>query len=150
MTKFRKSSHHFKSKTDGFKAAKRFHACLDCRHSQPKTYKECPGCGSTNRQFFSSATEHKRGMLLLTLLQAGTIERLRFQPQYALKVNGVHICSYRADAEYYKEGCLVVEDSKAEKTDFIDPVSKIKMALFSAVYGIEVFIPQRKNNGGGK
>ena len=135
--------HQFKTKIDGFKVAKRCYACLDCRHSQPTTYKECPVCGSKNRQYFMSKAEFHRGMMLLTLLNAGTITKLRFQPRYDLKVNGHKICAYVADAEYYMDGDLVVEDTKPEK--FMDAMAKLKIKLFEAIYGITVTIPQRKS-----
>lgn len=135
--------HHFKSKNDAMGRAKKCHACLDCRHSQKETFKECPECGGQNRQYFMSETEFKRGMMLLTLQQAGTITKLKFQPRYALKVNGRKITTYIADAEYYEGEKLIVEDTKAPNTKFIDETSKIKIALFEAIYGVNVKIPQR-------
>ena len=75
---------------------------MDCRHFQTKIFKECPECGSRNRQYFMSEAEHKRGMTLMLLQQNGTISRLRFQPRYELKVNGQKIATYTADAEYYE------------------------------------------------
>lgn len=135
--------HQFKSKTDGFKAAKRFHACLDCRHSQPETYKECPGCGSKNRQYFMSEREFKRGILLLTLQSAGTISHLRFQPRYDLVVNGRKIGTYTADAEYRQDGEIIYEDTKPP--NFMDNYAVLKIKLFEALYNVTVKIPARKS-----
>ena len=135
--------HQFKTKIDGFKVAKRCYACLDCRHSQPTTYKECPECGSKNRQYFMSAAEFKRGMLLLTMQAAGTISKLRFQPRYKLEVKGQKICTYVADAEYIRDGKQITEDTKPK--NFIDATAKLKIKLFEAIYGITVTIPQRKS-----
>lgn len=134
----------FKNKTDGHKAAKKHHYCLDCRHSQPEKYTQCPNCGSRNRVYFPSSTEMRRGALLLTLLAAGEISDLEFHPRYDIVVNGQKICTYIADARYKRAGVGVVEDSKAVNTKFIDPVSKLKIALFEALYGQKVVIPQRQ------
>lgn len=134
---------NFSSKLDGMRAAKRFHVCLDCRHHQPTIYKNCPVCGSTNRQYFMSKVEFERGMQLLVLLAAGTITRLRFQPKYDLNVNGRKICTYIADAEYYESDKLVCEDTKPK--NFMDASALIKIKLFEAIHGITVRIPQRKS-----
>lgn len=133
----------FRSKADAQSRAKRAHACLDCRHSQPETWKLCPNCGGKNRQYFMSAAELSRGMSLLLMRDQGMIDRLRFQPRYKLQVNGRDVCTYVADAEYYRDGKLVTEDSKPES--FMDNAAKIKIALFEAVYGMTVTIPQRKS-----
>lgn len=134
---------HFTSKQDAMNRSKRCHVCLDCRYSQPQNYKECPECGSKNRQYFMSQAELKRGMLLLTMQNVGTISRLRFQPRYKLQVNGQMICTYVADAEYYKDGKQITEDTKPK--NFIDATAKLKIKLFEAIYGITVTIPQRKS-----
>lgn len=128
---------------DGIRLAKRFHVCLDCRYNQSEKYKNCPECGSINRQYFMSETEFKRGMTLMTMQAAGTIQRLKFQHRFDIEVEGQHICQYISDASYYQDGKFVVEDSKSEK--FMDDVSKIKLKLFEAVFRIVVKIPQRKS-----
>lgn len=132
-----------KSQMEGKKRAKRFHTCLDCRHHQTANYKLCPKCGSKNRQYFMSETEFNRGMKLMIKQMAGTIERLRFQPRYELKVNGRLICTYVADADYYEAGALVVEDSKPQ--EYMDDGAKVKIKLFEALFNIVVKIPQRKS-----
>lgn len=134
---------NFSSKLDGMRAAKRFHVCLDCRHHQPTIYKNCPVCGSTNRQYFVSKVEFERGMQLLVLLAAAKIERLQFQHKFDLNVNSRKICAYVADASYYEGGQFVVEDSKPIR--FMDKTAEIKIKLFEAIHGITVRIPQRKS-----
>lgn len=136
------------SKMDGIRSANRHHVCLDCRHHQTEIFKNCPSCGSKNRQYFMSEAEFKRGMQLLVLLAAGTIERLRFQPRYDIAVNGRHICTYIADAEYFERGQMVVEDTKPEK--FMDTSAVLKIKLFEAVYNLTVKIPQRKSGNRSK
>lgn len=123
--------------------AHRRHVCLDCRYFQEKIWKTCPECGGKSRQYFMSKAEHQRGMLLLTMQAAGTIERLRFQPRFDLMVNGLKVAVYTADCDYYQGGEYIVEDTKPE--DFMDDFAKLKMRLFQAVYGITVKIPQRKS-----
>lgn len=140
--------YHFKSKKEAMSRSKRRHVCLDCCHHQTQTFKECPQCGSRNRQYFMSEAEHKRGMLLMTLQRAGTIERLRFQPRYELKVNGQKVGNYTADAEYYEDGELVVEDTKPK--NFMDDLAVMKIKLFEAIYGITVRIPQRRSGNRSK
>lgn len=135
----------FTQKSDGFKAAKRVHVCRDCLHNQPETYKECPKCHSRNRVYFPSRTEHIRAAALIQLEKAGDIERLRFHVRFDLVVNGVKLCQYVCDADYYAGGVYVVEDTKSES--FMDELSKLKIRLFQALYGITVTIPQRKSGG---
>lgn len=133
----------FTSKMEALNRAKRRHVCLDCCWHQPQTFKECPQCGSQNRQYFMSEVEHKRGMLLLTMQRAGTITRLRFQPRYDLVVNGQKVGVYTADVEYYEAEKLIVEDTKPEK--FMDDLALLKIKLFEAIFGLTVKIPQRKS-----
>jgi RNA polymerase subunit RPABC4/transcription elongation factor Spt4 len=138
----------FTSKRDGMSRAKRRHVCLDCCYHQPETWKACPQCGSPNRQYFMSASEHRRGMLLLTLQKHGKINRLRFQPRYDLIVNSQKIGVYTADVEYYEDGALVVEDTKPK--NFMDPFAVHKIKHFEAQYGLTVRIPQRKSGNRAK
>ena len=95
-----------------------------------------------------SEAEHRRGMLLLTMQRAGTIDRLRFQPRYDLVVNCQKIATFIADAEYYADGVLCVEDTKP--VTFMDPQSILKIKLFEALYGVTVKIPQRKSGNRSK
>lgn len=84
-----------------------------------------------------------RGAMLLTLEGSGKITKLKFHPRFDLKVNGVKVGVYTADAEYYNHaGKYVVEDSKPEK--FMTDVARLKIKLFQAIYGVEVLVPQRK------
>jgi len=122
--------------------AKRHHFCLDCRYHQSEKYVSCPSCGSKNRQYFPSDTELKRGASLMLQRDMGEITGLRFQPRYKLEVNGKEIAEYRADAEYYRGGMKIIEDSKPP--NYMDDLAKIKIRLFEALYGITVTIPQKK------
>lgn len=133
-------NYKFTSKLDAMSRAKRRHVCLSCCYQQPKTFKNCPECGSDNRRYFMSEKEHKRGMILLTLQRAGTIKNLRFQPAFSLMINGIKLGKYIADFDYRDAGDkYCVEDVKGSKY-FIDALSKWKMAHFEAQYSTKVII----------
>lgn len=136
------------SKQEGRDRAKRRHVCLDCRYHQPEKYKNCPQCGSTNRQYFMSEAEHKRGMILMTKQMAGTITRLKFQHRIDLEVNGRKICTYVADATYYEDGKFVIEDSKAK--NYIDDLALVKIKLCEAIFNTTIRIPQRESGNRSK
>ena len=134
---------HFKSRGDALSRAKARHVCLSCRYWQPQIYKECPQCGSKDRQYFMSESEHHRGMMLMTKQDAGTISGLEFQPIFPLHVNGIKIGKYIADYCYIENGVKVVEDRKGS-AKHIEPLSKWKMAHFKAEYGQTVKITSDK------
>lgn len=90
---------------------------------------------------FGSRVELQRGMTLMILQDAGKISNLRFQPRYELKVNGIKVGVYTADAEFVRDGVTVTEDSKPP--NFIDKYAALKMSLFQAIYGVTIEIPQR-------
>lgn len=138
------NSTKFKSRGDALSRAKARHVCLDCRYWQPKTYKECPQCGSKNRQYFMSESEHHRGIGLLTMQAAGKISDLKFQVPFVLMVNGIKLGKYIADFTFKDEhGVEICEDFKGSK-DHIEPLSKWKLAHMQAQYGITVKITQGK------
>lgn len=139
----RKRFSPIRSKQEGFKRAKRYHFCLDCRHSQHEKFDKCPNCDSKNRQYFMSEREMKRGALLLTMQDAGKISKLRFQPRFPLKVNNQVLGHYVSDADYYNEsGEYIVEDTKPDK--WMDSFAKWKIRHFQLQYCTTVTIPQRK------
>lgn len=80
-----------------------------------------------------SAAELKRASQLILMLRAGRISQLKFHPRFDLKVEGVKVCAYEADAQYVEGGKIVIEDTKSEG-DFIEPVAKLKIALFNALH----------------
>ena len=93
---------------------------------------------------FDSRWEGERWNQLRLAVRAGLITDLRRQVSYELAVNGVKICSYRADFVYRDEtGKEVVEDAKGHRTrEYL-----IKKALMRAIHGIEIFetAKERKN-----
>lgn len=92
----------------------------------------CATCLSSNWLYHQSAIELKRWNDLRLLAAAGTITRLEHQPAFDLKVNGIHVTTYRADASYYENGRFVVEDTKPP--NFMDDLAKLKIDLFNAVF----------------
>lgn len=120
------------------------HVCTACKHHQSKTFDKCPNeaCGSKiDRVYFPSRAEHVRAAQLLLQRDLGKISRLEFHPRFDLCVEGQKVTTYVADAQYYRDGKLVVEDTKASGTDFIDKTAALKITLFNAIFakhGIEV------------
>lgn len=89
---------------------------------------------------FDSRRELDRYRQLCILQRAGQINDLRRQVKYELipaqKTQGgtLRSVSYIADFVYYRDGRLVVEDSKGVRTD----VYTIKKKLMLYRYGIEI------------
>lgn len=100
----------------------------------PKKHKFNAKATTVDGVRFDSKAEAKRWGELKLLNQAGTIRGLVRQQERIIWVNGVLICRYRSDFEYYENGELVVEDVKGVKT----PDYRIKKLLMEAVYGIKI------------
>jgi hypothetical protein len=88
--------------------------------------------------WFQSMKEGKRYQELCLLERAGEIKKLRRQVVFPFDVNGIKICSYRADFVYIqksKDGWdSIVEDTKGRK---IQPYP-IKKKLMKAIYGVDI------------
>lgn len=90
----------------------------------------------------ASKKQSVRWVLLRQLERSGEIINLRREVPFKLNVNGVHVCTYRADHVYDKplkklgggHTETVVEDVKGFKT----PSYRLKKKLMSAVLGIEI------------
>jgi hypothetical protein len=87
---------------------------------------------------FDSKKEATRYGVLRLMEAGGFIRNLRLQVPYAIKVNGVKVCTYKADFVYeekfhngWKE---IVEDTKGVMT----PVYRLKKKLMRAALGIEI------------
>lgn len=83
---------------------------------------------------FDSKKEAQRWIELQQMERAGLILDLERQPEYALVINGVHVCDYRGDFRYQRAARVTVEDCKGMKT----PVYRLKKKLMKACYGIDV------------
>lgn len=85
---------------------------------------------------FASTAEGNRYLELKTLFRANKITDLTLQPEYLCEVNGVKVCIYRADFQYfdYQTGKTVVEDKKGFRT----AEYKLKKRLVEACHGITI------------
>lgn len=87
---------------------------------------------------FDSKKEANRYDQLKLLQHAGRVRNLQRQVKYELRVNGVLICTYRADFVYeeleHSEWMPVVEDSKGYPNDRWP----MKKKLMKACHGIAV------------
>lgn len=133
----------FRSKFQAMGSAKHFHACLDCRRSQEKTWKNCPHCNSTNRQHFRSERELRRGMYNLIRQDIGEITRLRFQTRFPLELNNEKLGTYVSDCDYYEGDIWVIEDTKPPFK--IDKHAELKIKVFQAIYRLKIRIWDGKN-----
>jgi Protein of unknown function (DUF1064) len=80
---------------------------------------------------FDSKKEARRWCELRLLEQSGEISQLERQRKFDLVVNGIKICTYRADFVYKnKNGELVVEDTKG----YITAEFRLKWKLLAAVH----------------
>jgi hypothetical protein len=85
---------------------------------------------------FDSKKEARRYGELQVMLAMGVIRDLELQVEYPLEVNGVLVCSYRADFRYNLKWppATVVEDAKGFRTREY----QIKKRLMKAVHGIDI------------
>jgi hypothetical protein len=85
---------------------------------------------------FDSRREAVRYQELLIRGQAGELCDLELQPSFPIVVNGVKVCTYRADFGYRELATnqIVTEDSKGWRT----PVYRLKKKLVEAQYGIQI------------
>jgi Protein of unknown function (DUF1064) len=83
---------------------------------------------------FDSKAEAWHYLSLKLQVRMGEIEHLVLQPTFRICLNGVHICDYRADFSYYRNGAFVVEDVKGVRT----PVYQLKKKLIEALSPIRI------------
>jgi hypothetical protein len=83
---------------------------------------------------FASRAESRRYRELALLEQAGQIKTLGIQPRFKCVVNGVLVCTYVGDFDYWENGEYIVEDVKG----FLTPVFKLKRKLVKALHGITI------------
>ena len=81
-----------------------------------------------------SLKEARRYADLKLLERAGVIRALKIHPMFEIVVNGVHICRYEADFQYYENDQQITEDSKGVRT----PTYKLKRRLMKAVHGVDI------------
>lgn len=92
---------------------------------------------------FQSIAEAERYGLLKLLKSKGHIKDFKRQVTFALVVNGVLICNYRADfVVYNNDGSREVEDVKSDGTENIYSFT-IKRNLMWAIHGIKIKIVKK-------
>lgn len=89
-------------------------------------------------QFFDSKREAETYREFKILERCGHIRNLTLQPEFPIVVNGIKVCTYRADFSFFdlRKGETTVVDvkSKATKT----PLYELKRKLFQAIYGRKI------------
>ena len=84
---------------------------------------------------FDSKKEGQRYLELRQMEIDGHISNLELQPSYKMEINGVKICTYKADFKYNcAEYGDIVEDVKGFKT----AIYKLKKKLMKAIHNIEI------------
>lgn len=83
---------------------------------------------------FDSKKEAERYVVLREMSIKGEIRQFELQPEFQLYVNGIHVCRYRADFSYWKDGVAVVEDVKGMKT----AIYRLKKKLMKACMCIDI------------
>lgn len=86
-----------------------------------------------------SRAELNRAAQLLLKQDTGQISGLKFHPRFNLVINNKKICAYEADAMYIEGGRQIYEDTKSNGT-FMEPVAKLKIAMFEAIFQVKVKI----------
>lgn len=137
-------NYKFKSKFDAVRRAKRVYVCKMCEtwHTSGKPTR-CldQNCRHDDFIHFGSHAEARRYAELRLLENHGNISKLELQPSFPIDMNGVKICTYRADFAYHKGSERIVEDVKPK--GFMTDVAKLKIKLASAQYGVEIKIVER-------
>lgn len=102
-------------------------------HKQHKYRAQRTHCA--NGHWHPSKAEAKRCDELHILQKAGEISRLEFEPPFPVTINGVKVCTYKADFSYFTRDERVIEDVKGLKT----PVYRLKKKLVEAFYpGVKI------------
>lgn len=91
-----------------------------------------------NGQTFDSKLEARRYQALELMQKAGEIRDLKPQVEFEIRIGGVLVCAYVADAVYWDciKNCEVVEDCKSKATR--TRLYRLKKKLMAAVRGIEI------------
>ncbi len=88
-----------------------------------------------NGHWHPSKAEAKRCDELHILQKAGEISRLEREPSFPISINGVKVCTYKADFSYFTKDERVIEDVKGVLT----PVYRLKKKLVEAFYqGVKI------------
>jgi len=142
------SAKKYNSRYDGYQQAKKSYLCEQCNHKMfsPKPT-ACSECGCKSFLKFDSEIEFKRYCELVLMQNCELIKNLKTQVNFALRVNGLLVTTYRADSVYFdcKKNCFVVEDvkPKSKNDKAISNEFKLKAKLFAAIHGFNISIERR-------
>lgn len=111
--------------------------CREEKASRPKANKYGAQKVTDDGYTFDSKAEWMRYRQLKLMVAAGQIHSLKVHPFWIIEHNGIRICRYTADFEYFKDGFPVVEDVKSRPTrEKLDYVRVKKM--MKAFHGIDI------------
>lgn len=137
----------FKNKYHAMQQRKSIWTCKACGEQhvvKPKYCISLTGCNSRDFFYFASHAEATRYAELRLLEKFKKIANLKCQPTFPIKINGIHVRDYRADFSYKQNGGQqVIEDVKGKKAYMTD-LSKLKIDIVQALYGIEIKIVEVK------
>ena len=142
-------SRPFRSLNDAMNRRVMVWTCKSCGlwcYVKPKI---CSVCGGEKFHYFASKAEATRFAELDLAQTLGQITELETQvnfPCYVVGDSGEEylVTTYRADFVYIENGKKVVEDVKANSSDYgITKVFEIKRKLVKALYNIDIRITKR-------
>lgn len=106
--------------------------------SKPSKYKNKKVVHGT--EVFDSMKEYRRFLVLKQMQDKGEITKLERQRVFTVEVNSKHICKYKSDFTYLKNGKLKVEDVKGYKKGMGYSYFMLKKKLVEALYNLVIEI----------
>jgi len=86
---------------------------------------------------FDSKREASRYSMLRMQERNGLISHLELQPSWVVYINGKKLCRFRADFSYFRNGVMVIEDTKSTGTAK-DPAYRLRKKAAELAYNIQV------------
>lgn len=97
----------------------------------------CIGCQGVYSVRFPSKAEARRYAVLRIEEKNKSITVLEAQPEFPIWINGVKVCTYKADFAYFRDQVRVIEDVKSGPTK--TAVYRLKKKLVEASYpGVKI------------
>ena len=129
----------FRTRQDGYRAARRAWICTDCLTWHDAKAATCAQCGRPTLQHFASQAEAKRYAALRLMQREGYIEALQLQPRFDVLINGLKVCTYVADFRYRETstGETITEDAKGSRAHQ-DPASALRRRCAEAYHAMTV------------
>ena len=86
---------------------------------------------------FASKREMNRYLVLKLREKQGEISRLELQPKFPVFINGVLVCTYTGDFQFFENGEIVIEDVKSSGTAK-DEAYRVRKRCAESYYGISI------------